>query len=238
MFDRTTRLRGSLLLWELSLLMAWLGANFPIRHALGIGGNMQNNFLATIAVCALLTAGCSQAPTEQVQTTALVQATEQEAPTQNTGQQRDDVLDSEEIKKLVVGSYESFDTLGMTETSISDGVEYALLYDPGMEDYQAVMLDRSTGVAELVYETDYFTLFVLYLMAEETQGIFTQEAPHVYLAQDPNYGMIRFFVEDGLVVAAEGEDQSWQSSFEYRVDQELQQVLLQERQVLQDSFEQ
>lgn len=204
---------------------------------------MKNKFLATLAVSVLLTTGCAQVAKEQVQATASDQATQQGAPADNTANnaaqpQSEAVLESEEIKKIVLDSYESFDTLGMTETSVSDGVEYALLYDPGMVDYQAVMVDRSTGVAELVYETDYFTLFVLYLMAEETQGVFTQEAPGVYLAQDPNYGNIRFFVEEGLVVAAEGKDQSWHSSFEYRVDQELQQVLLQERQVLLDSFEQ
>lgn len=146
-------------------------------------------------------------------------------------------LESSAIKELVTNSYLKFEDQGMTEIVASDGVEYALLYDPGMEDYQAVLVDRSTNESELIYETDYFTIFVLYLMATESDGAFTQEEQNVFLAQDPNYGNIRFFVKDGLITRAEGKDQSWQASFDYSIDEELKEVLLLERQELLDSFE-
>lgn len=144
--------------------------------------------------------------------------------------------EAQEIRALVRASYELFETVGMTETVSSEAVEYGLLFDPSIRDYQAVILDRSTGESELIFQTDYFSLFVIYLIAESDEGKITKQAEGTYLAQEQTFGSFRFFVEDGIITAAEGEDQSWKASFEYSVDSELREVLLTKRQELLDSF--
>jgi hypothetical protein len=202
-----------------------------------------------IAILVMTLTACVQDPTsldstaepESSVTAEETQAQEPETtePEETEPEETEPVLSDAEIRELVLLSYESFEALGMTETSTgsSDGVEYALLFDPSMEDYQAVLLNRSSGEAELIFETDYFTLFVIYLMSEQPDASFSQESPGVYLADDPYYGNLRFFVEDGLIIASEAMDKSYRSNFEYSVDEELKEILLIERQKLLDSFD-
>jgi hypothetical protein len=188
---------------------------------------MSRVILAALISLVLL-AGCSP------------QAGQSQSPTVDSQpgtseQQAERSLDAS-LLEMVIASYSKFETLGMTETATSNGEVFTLVYDPSLEDYQAVILDRTTGEATLVFETDYFTLFSIYLIAQRGEGAFTKEAEDVYLVEDENYGSIRFFVEDGLIVGAEGKDQSWNASFEYAVDAQMKQLLLLERQELLDSF--
>ena len=77
---------------------------------------MKKKFLSMSAVFALLITGCAQAATEQghvtdsVEATASVSDTQQQAPADNTAQPlSDSVLESQDIKKIVLHSYESFE---------------------------------------------------------------------------------------------------------------------------------
>lgn len=196
---------------------------------------------AALAITAILLAGCSEVverppePAAEATSEQLTEPTTEPStePTQKPASPDAEVVD---INAVVQASYELFEAQGMTETSTFEGEEYALVFDPTMDDYQAALLNRATGESELIFETDYFTIFVIYLIAESETGTITAAADGSYLAQDENLGAIRFFVSDGIITAAEGEDQSWQSTFDYLVDPELKQVLLSERQALLDSF--
>lgn len=150
-----------------------------------------------------------------------------------------DSLPSEDqlAKDIIQRSFEEFERSGMTEIALSDGIEYRLLFDPTMEDYQAVLLDTSTDQAELVFETDYFTLFTLYLMLEtDDSSQIEKVADDSFLASSDDFGLIRFYVSEGLIVGAEDPDGLWESSFSYSVDSELRARLETERQRLIDSF--
>jgi hypothetical protein len=189
---------------------------------------MKTLAMSAVLISITLLAGCSpQAEPSQSPTVDSQPGTSEE--------QAEPSLDAS-VLEIVIASYSKFETLGMTETATSDGEVFTLLYDPSLEDYQAVILDRTTGEATLVFETDYFTLFSIYLIAQHGEGAFTKEEEDVYLVEDENYGSIRFFVEDGLIVGAEGKDQSWNASFDYAVDEQMKQLLLLERQELLDSF--
>lgn len=204
---------------------------------------------AGLAITAILLAGCSQAGDGSLEPTAEPtnpQATETNPKPTETAKPTDSAAPNQspanpdaepaDIKAVVQASYELFEAQGMTETATFEGAEYALVFDPSIDDYQAALLNRATGESELIFETDYFTLFVIYLIAESETGTITEEAAGGYLAEDENYGTIRFFVSDGIVTAAEGEDQNWRATFEYSVAPELREVLLAERQALLDSF--
>ena len=208
-------------------------------------------FTAAIAISLAALVGCSQpadSSLEQAtdqpvnQTTAswpeTTQSDSEHTPTAKPtkGEEPEGSADEIDIKTVVLASYELFEAQGMTETATSDGVEYGLVFDPSIEDYQAAILDRSTGESELVFQTDYFSVFVIYLIAESETGVITQDSPGTFLAEDPDFASIRFFVENGIITAAQGKDKTWEASFVFAVDPELREVLLKERQELLDSF--
>lgn len=202
----------------------------------------MRKYLAILGIVTILLAGCSAAAGPSISLSpkpSQPTAPSTQGPPAETAPEGADEepLGGHEIKEIVLASFLAFEEQGMTERALSQGDEFDLLFDPTMEDYQAVLLDRANDSSELIYETDYFTIFVLYLMAEASSGTFAQEDAGVFLAQDPNYGNIRFFAQDGLIRSAEGMDQSWQATFEYSVDPDLRKVLLAERQKLLDSFE-
>ena len=196
------------------------------------------NTIAALAVALSTLTGCSESINQP--TAATSETTQNQGQTQTakpTESPKPEVIEGEvAINTVVLASYELFESQGMTEIATSDGVEYGLVFDPSIQDYQAAILDRSTGASELVFQTDYFSVFVIYLISESETGVITQEAPGTYLAEDPELGSIRFFVEDGIITAAEGKDKTWEASFVYAVDPELREVLLKERQELLDSF--
>lgn len=179
--------------------------------------------LAFLVVLALSLAGCS--PT-QGSTNQTPSAESQEALTENLP-----------ISEVIELSYQAFETKGMTEVAQSEGQTYKLLYDPTMEDYQAILVEELSGEAQLIFETDYFTLFVIYLISQSPDGLIEDQGDGRYLAQDENYGNFYFQVSENLIVSAEGKDGTWSAEFSYEVDPELKVLLLEKRQVLLDSFE-
>lgn len=189
--------------------------------------------LALLVVLALSLAGCSpsqdptnQDPSNQDQTSQSPSAENQETTEENLT-----------VSEVIELSYEAFETKGMTEVVQSEGQTYKLLYDPTMEDYQAVLVEELSGEAQLIFETDYFTLFVIYLISQSPDGLIEDQGDGRYLAQDENYGNFYFQVLDNLIVSAEGKDATWSAEFNYEVDPELKVLLLEQRQVLLDSFE-
>ena len=216
----------------------------PIRGAMRV-----TTKLSALAISIALLAGCSQLAAESASPTQEVKPTEtspSESPSTESSVEpteepevdssAETELGASEIRSIVLASYELFESQGMTEIATSDGVEYGLVFDPSIKDYQAAILDRSTGESELVFQTDYFSVFVIYLISESETGVITQKAAGSYLAEDPDFGSIRFFVEDGIITSAEGKDKTWEASFVYAVDPELREVLLKKRQELLDSF--
>ena len=134
-------------------------------------------------------------------------------------------LTEELARQIMLSSYEEFEAKGMTETVVSDGETWKLVMDPEQPDYQAALFNLDTGDRELVFQTDYFTLFVGYLMLEspDSEIEITQGG---FVASAADYNPIEYFVKDGLVVGARGVDFDWNAEFEYSVDAELREGLL------------
>ncbi len=136
----------------------------------------------------------------------------------------------------MLASYDEFEAKGMTETVVSDGETWKLVMDPEQPDYQAALFNLDTGDRELVFETDYFTLFVGYLMLDSPSSM-VEITDAGFIASADDFNPIEYFVEDGLVVGAKGVDFDWTAEFKYRVDPELQEGLLELTAELLASFE-
>lgn len=193
-----------------------------------LGEHLSRKFVALVCLCSLISGCAAEVEPQELPTIATSTSTSDSAS-----------LPSEDqlAKDLIQRSFEEFESRGMTEIALSDGIEYRLLFDPSMEDYQAVLLDTSTDQAELVFETDYFTLFTLYLMLEtDDSSQFQKVADDSFFASSDDFGSIRFYVSEGLIVGAEDPDGLWESSFTYSVDSQLRARLETERQRLIDSF--
>ena len=185
---------------------------------------------------ALLLSGCvaeqQDLPTIEPSVTATATASpETEAPQESL----QPALTEELAREIMLASYEEFEVRGMTETVVSDGETWMLVMDPEQPDYQAALFNLDTGYRELVFETDYFTLFVGYLMLE-SPGSEIEITDEGFIASAADYNPIEYVVKDGLVVGAQGVDFDWSAEFEYSVNQELREGLLELTEELVSSF--
>lgn len=140
------------------------------------------------------------------------------------------------VYQVVERSYLLFEERGMTETVVSDGEEFVLLFDPEQPDYQAAWFNLDTGESELIFETDYFTLFVAYLMLD-VPGHEIELVPGGFVLSAPEWNPIEYIVKDGLLTGAQGVEFDWVATFEYGVHQELVPKLEALAQQLIDSFD-
>ena len=185
---------------------------------------------------ALLLSGCvaeqQDLPTIEPSVTATATASpETEAPQESL----QPALTEELAREIMLASYEEFEVRGMTETVVSDGETWMLVMDPEQPDYQAALFNLDTGYRELVFETDYFTLFVGYLMLE-SPGSEIEITDEGFIASAADYNPIEYVVKDGLVVGAQGVDFDWSAEFEYSVNPELREGLLELTEELVSSF--
>jgi hypothetical protein len=185
---------------------------------------------------ALLLSGCvaeqQDLPTIEPSVTATATTTpETEAPQESL----QPALTEELAREIMLASYEEFEVKGMTETVVSDGETWMLVMDPEQPDYQAALFNLDTGYRELVFETDYFTLFVGYLMLE-SPGSEIEITDEGFIASAADYNPIEYIVKDGLVVGAQGVDFDWSAEFEYSVNPELREGLLELTEELVSSF--
>jgi hypothetical protein len=194
---------------------------------------MKRIFLLLAA--ALLLSGCvaeqQDLPTIEPSVTATATTSpETEAPQESL----QPALTEELARDIMLASYE-FEVRGMTETVVSDGETWMLVMDPEQPDYQAALFNLDTGYRELVFETDYFTLFVGYLMLE-SPGSEIEITDEGFIASAADYNPIEYVVKDGLVVGAQGVDFDWSAEFEYSVNPELREGLLELTEELVSSF--
>lgn len=196
---------------------------------------MTKTTLIGLALSTLLITGCTTAEPAATTQTQATKSPLSESTAQPT-QEPSTVLTEAQVRDIVLASFEKFESVGMTETVLSDGETWKLVMDPEQPDYQAALFNLTTGERELVYQTDYFTLFVGYLTLESPDArIEITESGFVASAED--FSPIEYLVEDGLMVGARGIDFDWEATFEYRVDPKLQAGLLELTAELLASFE-
>lgn len=157
-------------------------------------------------------------------------------PTEEVTEKSESVLTEQQVRGIVLASFEKFELEGMTETVLSGGETWKLVMDPEQRDYQAALFNLTTGERELVFTTDYFTLFVGYLTLE-SEGAQIEITNSGFIASAEDFNPIEYFVEDGLMVGARGVDFDWNATFEYRVDPDLRIGLLELTDELLASFE-
>lgn len=192
--------------------------------------------IAVMLAGALLLTGCAsqQQETPTIEPSAAETRTTTPEP-EVTQEPAEPELTEELAREIMLASYEAFESKGMTETTISDGETWMLVMDPEQPDYQAALFNLDTGDRELVFETDYFTLFVGYLMLE-SPGSKVEITEEGFIASADDFNPIEYFVEDGLLVGAKGVDFDWSAEFDYSVDPELREGLLELTEELVSSF--
>lgn len=177
---------------------------------------------AAFAVACLALSGCGQGQ-------ELTQSPSSVATTNSTEVAAESVLEprnEEWARQVMLESYYRFESEGMTETVFSEGETWKLVMDPTQADYQAALFNLDTLERQLIFETDYFTLFVGYLMLESTGSDFVP-SDQGFIASADDFNSIEFFVEGNSVSGAQGLDQEWVASFDYSVDPELRDGLIQ-----------
>lgn len=193
--------------------------------------------IAVLVAGALLLSGCAIESERLPATEPPVLETKTAAPEPEASQEPAELALTEELARaIMLASYDEFEAKGMTETVVSDGETWKLVMDPEQPDYQAALFNLDTGDRELVFETDYFTLFVGYLMLDSPNSM-VEITDAGFIASADNFNPIEYFVEDSLVVGARGVDFDWDAEFEYFVDPELRDGLLELTQELLESFD-
>lgn len=141
----------------------------------------------------------------------------------------------EQAREIVLDSYERFESDGATETLSNTEGTWDLLFDPSREDYQAAWFNRDTGESELIFETDYFSVFVAYLMLSDRE-LEISVLEDGFRMQSENWAEIDFVVENNLIVGASSEAfEPWSSKIIYAVDPKLREQLVDlERELLAD----
>jgi hypothetical protein len=176
--------------------------------------------IALASVVVLLLAGCATSAddAESSLAPAPTQTTEATATTTSEPEVVVEPLTPERVREIVFASYEKFEAEGMTETVISDGETIKLINDPTQPDYMAAWFNLTTGERELIFETDYFSIFIAYLQLEQDDLVIT-ELEGGFRLEDSLYGSSDYFYEDGLIVR--GAFAEVTQTFEYSVDPEL-----------------
>lgn len=154
----------------------------------------------------------------------------------DTGNQQLSQLTEEGVREIIQASYEAFEEIGLTETVVSQGETWMLLHDPSQPYYQAGLFNRTTGLNELIFETDYFTHFLPYLMMQ-TPGFEITVKEESFIVVADGFSPLEYRVSDGLLSSATGIGFDWEASFEYRVDEELQRELVMMADELVESFD-
>lgn len=198
---------------------------------------MNKASFVVAAALLLLLSGCGLLQDSPQQLMPSPESTSDSSPAPEVSEKPEEQVITEELARAIMqASYEEFELKGMTETVFSEGETWKLVLDPEQPDYQAALFNLDTGERQLVFETDYFTLFVGYLMLE-SPGSMVQITENGFIASAEEYNPIEYFVEDGLVVGARGVNFDWSAQFDYSVDPSLREGLLQLTAELLASFE-
>lgn len=203
--------------------------------------NARLLLLSALAI-PLVLAGCG-APSQMAQTptpTSSSAPSTTTSPSTSASETEADeglaVLSEAEAYEVVGRSYLLFEEKGMTERVSADGEEFVLLFDPEQPDYQAAWFNLDTGESELIFETDYFTLFVAYLMLD-VPGHEIELVQDGFVLRAPEWNPIEYIVKDGLLTGAKGVEFDSDATFEYGVHQELVPKLEELAQQLIDGFD-
>lgn len=141
----------------------------------------------------------------------------------------------EQAKSAVINSYEMFESIGVTEELSNTEGDWVMVYDPSRSDYRAAWFNEVDHKSELIFEADYFSIYVAHLMLSD-QELSITELPDGFKMSSKNWAPIRFRVENGLLVAAESDSHSpWKSKFSYQVSEENRKRLIALERELQDS---
>lgn len=141
----------------------------------------------------------------------------------------------EQAKSAVINSYERFESVGVTEELSNSEGDWVMVYDPSRSDYRAAWFNEVDHKSELIFEADYFAIYVAHQMLSD-QDLSIKELPNGFRISSRNWAPIRFTVENGLLVAAESDSHSpWSSKFRYQVSEENRKRLISLELELQDS---
>lgn len=191
--------------------------------------------LALVLFLTILLSGCAgiaPAPTSSPESSGTTPEASSSQPESSPNEQ----LTETSVLEVIERSYLRFEAEGMTERVESDGESFVLLFDPKQPDYQAAWFNLDTGESELIFETDYFTLFVAYLMLD-VPGHEIELVPGGFVLSAPEWNPIEYTVKGGLLTGAKGVEFDWDATFEYGVHQELVPKLEALAQQLIDSFD-
>lgn len=141
----------------------------------------------------------------------------------------------EQVKSVINSSYERFESVGVTEELTNSEGDWVMIYDPSRKDYQAAWFNDADHKSELIFEADYFSIYVAHLMLQD-QELSITELPEGFKISSKHWAPIRFTVKNGLLVGASSNSNSpWKSEFSYRVSEENRKRLISLERELQES---
>lgn len=141
----------------------------------------------------------------------------------------------EHARSVIESSYERFESVGVTEELSNSEGDWVMIYDPSRKDYRAAWFNEVDHESELIFEADYFSIYVAHMMLQD-QELSITEVPDGFKISSKNWAPIRFRVENGLLVAASSDSHSaWSSKFSYRVSEENRKRLISLERELEDS---
>jgi hypothetical protein len=173
--------------------------------------------LLSLVTAGLLVIGASGCQSDQEAQTS---ATESSTSTSTPAETGIAAPSGEAAIKLINASHLAMEQDGLSEIVVSGDQRFALVYDPSKSEYQAAMQNLVSNEAELIFEKDNFSIFYMYLMLE-VQGVAIDVFQESYIISAPEWGAIEFFSFGGLIDRAQGPSASWQATFSYEVDPEL-----------------
>lgn len=129
-------------------------------------------------------------------------------------------LTSESAREIILNSYQAFETKGLTEELTNSEGDWLMVYDPSRPDYQAAWFSQSTTQSELIMESDYFSVYVAYIMLDDRELELNVVGNQIFISSK-NWSPMKLTVNDGLIVAASSNSHSpWSSVIRYQVSRE------------------
>jgi outer membrane lipoprotein-sorting protein len=129
-------------------------------------------------------------------------------------------LNSDTAREIILDSYQEFETKGLTEELTNSEGDWVMVYDPSRPEYQAAWFSESTTQSELIMESDYFSVYVAYIMLDDRE-LEIEVAGDQILISSKNWSPMKLTIRNGLIVGASSNSHSpWSSVIRYQVSGE------------------
>ena len=171
------------------------------------------------ALISVSAAGCSTGAAERQEPSSSASETTQADVAVNN-------LD--EAKSIVAASFEQLQTQGCIETVTTPTDSFVLYFDPTQADNQSASINLTdTAKSELIADVNYFAVGSAKMLIEDATTEFALIDGGFSLTA-PEWLPMNFYVENGLVVRADGgtETDFWKAEIDYRTDAAYTEILL------------